>query len=290
MRATAALWLSSARRSEGRWVPLSSLLPLRKKKPLPQISPSQDEATRSAGTLHAIMERSCLWYIRNLNFFPQLTEAQQMDLAASSKMIPSRRGHKLNVATTAGGNAYLIKEGHVRLLRAAEGREVAVDLLGPGDVLGLTPILTEDSDADHAEVLDDVLFCRVPARILRELLEATPGLALHFSKQQGLRRKTIELRLIDIAFCTVKVRIARLLAELAKRFGEDHPKGRKIGLKLTQREIAEMVGSNREAANRATLGLVDAGAIEFEGKNIVIVNSDKLAHEAQWDRPWQNVS
>ncbi|WKZ81091.1 MAG: hypothetical protein QY327_04115 [Fimbriimonadaceae bacterium] len=49
------------------------------------------------------MERSCLWYIRNLNFFPQLTEAQQMDLAASSKMIPSRRGHKLNVATTAGG-------------------------------------------------------------------------------------------------------------------------------------------------------------------------------------------
>lgn len=203
-----------------------------------------------------------------------------MRIASESTMIEVRRGAQVTVQSTQHGHAYLVKEGHLRLIRHAGGRMIALDVMGPGDMIGVTPILAEDADADSAEALEDVLFCRVSAQVLKEILLTNPGLSLHFSKLVGLRRRTVETRLLDIAFCTVRVRIARLITDLADRFGETTGAGVRIRLKLTHQEIADMVGSNREAANRAVMGLVDRGAITFEGKHLVISDAQALAQEA----------
>lgn len=236
-------------------------------------------------------EHSCIWYIRNLKFFPQLDDETMMDLAARSKMVVAKRGDNLTVANTQAGHALLIKEGHLRAIRrASDGRSIGLDILGPGDIIGLTPVLTEDGDADVAEAMEDVLLCRVPTSLLRTVLERCPGLALHFSKLVGLRRRRVETRLVSIAFCTVKVRLARLLIELAEKFGRDEPRGCLIDLKLTHAEIADMIGSNREAANRAVLSLVDQDIVRFEGKRLRILDGKRLAEEAELQFDWQSVS
>lgn len=214
-----------------------------------------------------------------------------MDIASRSKMITARRGDRITVQSTASGHAYLVKEGHLRVVRSSpEGRAIALDILEPGDVIGITPVMTEDSDADSAEAMDDVLFCRLPASMLREALEKNPGLALHFSKRIGLRRRSVETRLMDIAFCTVKVRLARLLLELAERFGETVSEGTLIRLKLTHQELGDMIGSNREAANRAVSALLDTGVVRFVGKQLEIINREALRAEAHLGFDWRNVS
>lgn len=214
-----------------------------------------------------------------------------MDVAARSKMVMAKRGDIVTVASTEVGQAYLVKEGHLRVVRSGpRGKQISLDILQPGDVIGLTPVLTEDGDTDQVECLDDVLFCRIPAKILREVLEKTPGLALHFSKVMGLRRHKLELRLIDIAFCTVPVRLARLLLELNLRFGHSTPRGRLINLKLTHQEVADMIGSNREAANRAMAMLLDSGLVLFEGKKILILDLPALERAAEVKLDWRNVS
>lgn len=232
-------------------------------------------------------ENSCIWYIRNLRFFPQLDEESMLDLAARSKMFTTKRGDLLSVANTAAGQALLVKEGHLRAIRKSpDGRSVGLDVLGPGDVIGVTPIMTEDADADLAEAMDDVLLCRVPAAMLREVLEKNPKLALHFCKQIGLRRRRIENRLLNVAFCTVKVRLARLLLEMRERYCRDGL----IDFKVTHSELADMIGSNREAANRAVMAMIDEGSILFEGKRIRIVNLKLLKDQAELGFDWQSVS
>lgn len=214
-----------------------------------------------------------------------------MRIASESTMIEVRRGAQVTVQSTQLGHAYLVKEGHLRLVRhGAGGRMIALDLMGPGDLIGVTPILTEDGDADSAEALEDVLFCRVSARTLRDVLLENPSLSLHFSKLVGLRRRTVETRLLDIAFCTVRVRIARLILDLAERFGEQTDKGVRIRLKLTHQELADMVGSNREAANRAVMALVDRGVIRFVGKHLAVSDPQALAQEAEDGWSLQSVS
>ncbi len=214
-----------------------------------------------------------------------------MDIASRSKMITAKRGDRITVQSTSAGHAYLVKEGHLRVVRSSpEGRAISLDILEPGDVIGITPVLTEDSDADSAEAMDDVLFCRLPASMLRQALEDNPGLALHFSKRVGLRRRSVETRLMDIAFCTVKVRLSRLLLELADRFGEQAPQGTRITLKLTHQELGDMIGSNREAANRAASALLYSGAVRFVGKQIEIINQDLLRKEANLDFDWRGLA
>lgn len=214
-----------------------------------------------------------------------------MDLAANSRMITAKRGDIVTVSSTEAGHAYLVKEGHLRVIRVGTGgKAVSLDILEPGDVIGITPIVTEDGDADRAECLNEVLFCRMPTTKLREVLEKHPSLALHFSKLMGLRRKSVETRLIDIAFCTVKVRLARLLIELTSRFGVCSESGTLINLKLTHQEAADMIGSNREAANRAMSQLIDAGAVTYSGKRVLVIDMAKLQEEAELHFDWRNVS
>jgi CRP/FNR family transcriptional regulator len=234
---------------------------------------------------------SCIWYIRNLNFFPQLNEESMELVAMNSHMVSAKRGEMLSVRNTLTGHVYLLKQGHMRVVRHTDNfRAVAIDVLAPGDLVGLTPILTEDEDVDAAEALEDVLLCRLPAALLREVLEHQPGLALHYSKLMGLRRRRTELRLADIAFSTVKVRLARLIQDLASRFGQSVDDGTLIRVKLTHQELADMIGSNREAANRAMSKLIDDGAIKFNGKHIVVSRAESLEIAANEGSPWQNVS
>lgn len=238
--------------------------------------------------LVSLSEHSCIWYIRNLKFFPQLDEESMMDLASRSKMIPAKRGDLITVRTTAAGYAYLVKEGHLRVMRTSpDGRSISLDILEPGDVIGLTPIMTEDSDADSAEAMDDVLFCRLPASMLREALEKNPGLALHYSKRVGIRKRSLETRLMDIAFCTVKVRIARLLLELMERFGNQVEGGVRINLKLTHQEFGDLVGSNREAVNRSISSLIDSRVVRFSGKYLDVIDHQGLVREANLEFDWQ---
>lgn len=46
---------------------------------------------------------SCLWYIRDLEFFPHLTPEEEEDLARRSEMFELRRGEKVTVRTTQEG-------------------------------------------------------------------------------------------------------------------------------------------------------------------------------------------
>jgi CRP/FNR family transcriptional regulator, cyclic AMP receptor protein len=220
--------------------------------------------------------------VKNLNFFPQVPEPALMNLASRSEMEVVERGHQLYVGSINSDDAYLVKEGNMRLLRSmAEGRHLGIDILGPGDILGMTTVLTNDMDSDFAEAIDKTVLCKVSAQVLRELLEEHSHVSLHFSKIAGLRRRRMDMRLGDIAFTSVRTRLLRLLADLVTRFGKQTADGTEIRLRLTQQDFAEMIGANREATNRALLKLVDEGIISFAGKYVVVHEPETIRSDSE---------
>lgn len=221
---------------------------------------------------------SCLWYIRNLRFLPQITEEEEMDLARRSEMFDVPKGQTFGVRDADSGHAYLLKKGRMRSLRKTpDGREVALDILAPGDIVGATAIVSGGADSERFEALEPCLVCRIRGEVLQDLLERNGKIGLSVMHRVGLRKRKIESRLLDMVFCTVPVRVARLLTELAEKFGHQTSEGTLIDLKLTHREIADLVGANREAVSRALTGLVDEGAIAYRGKLILLLDSGKLS-------------
>lgn len=220
---------------------------------------------------------SCLWYIKSLGFFPQLSEAEMMELAGKSEMLDVPKGEAFSVRNAETGHAYLLKQGRMRSLRqVGDGRKVALDILSPGDVVGATAIVSGGADSESFEALEPCLVCRIRGEVLESLLQQNGQIGLSVMHRVGLRKRKIESRLLDMVFCTVPMRVARLLLDFTERFGEKTSKGALINLKLSHQELADLIGANREATGRALSSLLDAGAIAYQGKLILIQNADVL--------------
>jgi CRP-like cAMP-binding protein len=225
---------------------------------------------------------SCLWYIKSLSFFPQLSEPEMMELAARSEMLDVPKGEAFTVRNAETGYVYLLKLGRMRSVRpVGDGRKVALDILSPGDVVGATAIVSGGADSESFEAMEPCLVCRIRGEVLESLLEQNGQVGLSVMHRVGLRKRKIESRLLDMVFCTVPVRVARLLLEFGEQFGEKTSKGVLINLKLTHQELADLIGANREAATRALSLLLDAGAIGYQGKLILIRDSGVLAAAAK---------
>jgi CRP/FNR family cyclic AMP-dependent transcriptional regulator len=77
----------------------------------------------------------------------------------------------------------------------------------------------------------------------------------------------------DLAWLSVRSRVARRMEDLAERFGRPVEGGRLILLPLTQDEVAALAGTTRESANRAVRGLVDDGSIRVAARGRYVVRT-----------------
>ena len=75
----------------------------------------------------------------------------------------------------------------------------------------------------------------------------------------------------DLSFRSVVSRIARLLLDLAVVQEGSAPVPR-----LTQEEMATMVGSVRDVVGRALRTLEKSGAIKLEGQRLLVIDPEKL--------------
>jgi CRP/FNR family transcriptional regulator, cyclic AMP receptor protein len=137
-----------------------------------------------------------------------------------------------------------------------DGRSFLFDLLGPGDPIGA---LSEAPAPWTATALR-------PARLV-PLRGAEASRAMARSAQ---RATTIAA---DLAWFGVTERIERRLVDLARRLGHPVAGGTVIPVRLTQDDLASMVGATRETANRALGRLLARGAIERQGRARYIVRS-----------------
>ncbi len=199
------------------------------------------------------MAQSALHYIRRLNFFPALSEEDKMELAAHSKMRECRRGELIQLGSEDRGTFWLIKEGNVRLsIVGAGGKKITVALLGPGEIIGEMAAAGVEGPTEIAEALTGCVLCTVPMQFLHRLVRRKPEVSLHITKLIGLRRRQIANRIQDILFLTVPQRVARLLLRLADEFPGRTTDGiRFVNIRLTHQEMADLVGSNREAVTLA---------------------------------------
>jgi CRP/FNR family cyclic AMP-dependent transcriptional regulator len=138
----------------------------------------------------------------------------------------------------------------------AEGRSFVVDLVGPGEAVGCPEGLASPWTGVALR----------PAR-LRAVRGAEAAAVL---AARAARTATIAA---DLAWFDVTERVERRLLDLAKRFGRPVPGGQSLHVRLTQDDIAAMVGASRESANRAIRRLIARGALEVQSRGRYVVRT-----------------
>jgi CRP/FNR family transcriptional regulator len=78
------------------------------------------------------------------------------------------------------------------------------------------------------------------------------------------------------AYQDIRTRLASLLIHLSKNFGEPVDSGTRLTLRLTNQEMANMIGTTRETVNRMLNRFWDEKLIDMRTANIVITDMAKL--------------
>jgi CRP/FNR family transcriptional regulator len=172
-----------------------------------------------------------------------------------------------------------LASGAVRLYTADEnGREQTLQVVCPGASFDEAPFFDRGPQPASAQAVEDSVVLMLPVERRDEILQEVPGLAIAAAASFAFRlRQTIAL-VEDLSFRQVAGRVGRVLLQAV----EPHAGvgAGSSGLALTQREIAEMVGSSREVVARSLRQLEREGLIQIARGRITILDREGLVrHE-----------
>ncbi len=177
-----------------------------------------------------------------------------------------RQGEQLNTI-------YLIKTGKVKLVQVTvDGREIILDIFGPGDLLGETALFRQQKAAYSAVTLEHSGVCSFGRRELEVMITQSPSLAVKIISILGEKLHSAELQKEEVVGIPVKSKLLRLLLRLADRHGEANGNVTIIKLSLTQQELSDMVGASRVMVVHALETLKATGILERRGKFYVLKN------------------
>ncbi len=204
-----------------------------------------------------------LWYLRQFNLFSEMTppEMTEIDRITVMKQVP--KYENIYLPGDAANTIYLLKKGKVRIVCYSEdGQEAVLDLLGPGDIFGELALLGDDEPRNEfAQAIEDSYICMIDRSLFERLLITKPHLNLKITKFMGLRLKTIENKIQNLLFNDAEGRVFSLLQQMAHDFGEPHPEGVLINIRLTNREIGNLVKASRQTVSECIGKLRKSGKI-----------------------------
>ncbi|WP_028081945.1 cyclic nucleotide-binding domain-containing protein [Solimonas soli] len=168
---------------------------------------------------------------------------------------------------------YLILEGSVSiLLEDANGREIVLAYLGPGDFFGELCLFPEQQARTAiVRTRTPTLACELSYQAFLTFYRQYPDIMFEIAGQLASRLRDTTRRLADLAFLDVAGRMARILLDLSKkREAQAHARGTLI--RTSRQELARLVGCSREMAGRVLKKLEEDGIVATQGRSILILN------------------
>jgi len=166
---------------------------------------------------------------------------------------------------------YVVKSGQVRIYKSSpEGREQVLLIAKPGDSFNDVPVFDGGPNPASASTLKPSTVYIISKETLLSLVADCPA-ALAIIKLLSTRLRHLTMVVEGLSFRSIVSRLARVLLDLAVVEEKPTPIPR-----LTQDEMAAMVGSVRDVIGRALKVLEKTGAIRIEGQRIFVEDPEKL--------------
>lgn len=209
----------------------------------------------------------------------RLGKAELAELSRLGRHRTLRRGQSLVLTGELGTAVLVLRSGRLKLSHlSAEGRELILSLLEPGDLLVTRSDGAAKGSEPIVEALDDAHLLGVGHQDFEAFLRTRPAVACTVIRQLASRVRDLEERMEEMAFKDIPARLATTLLRLAAAYGSREPSGGvAVGLQVTQQELANLIGASREMVNHALSHWKREGVIELHGRSIVIRRAAALA-------------
>ena len=162
---------------------------------------------------------------------------------------------------------YVILSGSVRVFISGEdGREAVLNHQGAGDYFGDLALIDKQPRVASVMTTEASRFMIISREDFMACLSKNPEIAINLIKPMTSRMRMLARNVSNLALLDVYGRVARVLLEQA----EEQEDGEMVTEKLTQQEIADMVGASRAMVSRILKDLKAGGYISVDKKRITI--------------------
>jgi len=211
--------------------------------------------------------------LKNVSLFADLPEDA---VNAVSALATTRTYSKNTIIISEGDDSdslYVVLSGKVKVyLSDDEGKEIIINILSGGDYFGELALMDDEPRSASVMTLEESKLAVLSKTAFEDCLKKNPQVALPIIKGLSARLRNLTENVKSLALMDVYGRVARTLLEMAEPVGENLV----INQRLTQREIASMVGASREMVSRILKDLSVGGYITIQNKTITI--NEKLPH------------
>ena len=170
----------------------------------------------------------------------------------------------------------LVRSGHVKIFRAGRGgRDVALELLGPGEPFGGVAVIERRAYPASAQATEASVVLKIPQDPIIALSERHPSIVRAMALLIGRRLREAHAAVTSLASDPAEARLAGTLLRLAEREGVRSAPGTRLPT-LTRQSLADMSGTTVETAIRVVSRWLKERVVVDQEGHLVVPDLDAL--------------
>ncbi|MFD1063993.1 Crp/Fnr family transcriptional regulator [Winogradskyella litorisediminis] len=213
--------------------------------------------------------------IRQFNALKALNKVELKKISDSKITKSVKKGDAIFSEGEKLNGVFCVRNGVSKLSKMSDnGKDTIVKIATKGEVLGQRSVITEETTNLSAVALNDMEVCYIPKTHISESINNNPLFTKAILKHMAKDLKFADNIIVNMAQKTVKQRVAEALIYLEKNFGVDDEGY--ITMTLTREDIANVVGTAKEACIRTLTTFKKEDWIITDGKRILIKDKKAL--------------
>ena len=209
--------------------------------------------------------------------FRGLSPKDRSELVARARMRNFPAGETIFLMGASGDSMMAVLDGNVRIsVPSPEGKEIVLAIIQPGEVFGEIAVLDGKERTAEATAMSDCTLAVLERRDVLAFLETNPSGWPRLVDLLCARLRHSDRQIAEMAFLQLPVRLAKALLRMADMAAGLAGARAGARIRLTQRELGNIVGMTRESVNKCLREWQRKGIIRVEDNAIIIVKRDKL--------------
>ena len=207
-----------------------------------------------------------------------LTGGEIDSLLAHARVARYPAGREIFAKGSPGDSMMAIISGRVRISSLSpDGKEIVLNIIDSGEIFGEIAMLDGKERTADATAMTDTELLVLSRRDFLPLLERHADMCLMLLGVACERLRQTSEQVEDVFFQHLEQRLAKALLRLARTGDQPVKDSPRIEIKLSQRELGNLVGATRESINRHLQVWQRSGIVDLEKGSIVVKDAKALA-------------
>ncbi|OJF91760.1 Crp/Fnr family transcriptional regulator [Pararhizobium antarcticum] len=177
---------------------------------------------------------------------------------------------------------YLLLHGRLKVVQVtADGQQIIVRMVHPGDLFGFAKALQRDDYPGTAIAAAESVVLVWATDMWPVFVEQNPALAIGAMQTIGQRLAEAHTRIREMSTQEVERRIAHVVLRLIKQAGKQEESGIRIDFQISRQDIAEMTGTTLHTVSRVLSAWERKGLVKGGRQKLLVLDPVRLSQLAE---------